>query len=118
MRSQNQRRLRQLVSLLMGFLLGGCYGWGNGPVSREREDELLAWVPHEGVTRREEVLDRWGAPSGSFEEGRILTYRFVQDSHGGLGSTSALLWPPLSYNLVLVFDSCGALKRHVLIRVK
>lgn len=83
-----------------------------------REQNLLGWSPAEGLTSQEEVIARYGEPSETFEDGRILTYRFVTNASGKLEPTSAPWWPPLSYNLILVFDSCGSLVRHSFLRIK
>jgi hypothetical protein len=76
-----------------------------------------------GVTTREEILLKFGAPSAHFEGDRILTYQFqcnpegqwvLRSPHQALASPF-LSWARGSCNLVLVFEADGRLLRHNLV---
>ncbi len=76
----------------------------------------------DGATPRQEILLRLGAPTGRFENDRILTYDFVRDQTGEwrrVGAASYSDWRlhviPGSCSLVLVFRADGLLERHTVV---
>jgi hypothetical protein len=75
-----------------------------------------------GSTGREEVLQRLGTPSRTYEDGRIVSYAVYKTADGRLSVTasSAAMAPgELSggerYSLILVFKSDGMLDRQSLV---
>lgn len=76
----------------------------------------------DGATPRQAILLRLGAPTGRFENDRILTYDFVRDQAGEwrrVGAASYSDWRlhviPGSCSLVLVFRADGLLERHAVV---
>jgi hypothetical protein len=70
-------------------------------------------------TSREVVLLKLGAPSASFEAGRILTYRIGSDGDNSYFLMDCQVnWSNAKYSLVLVFDEKGILTKHALVPVR
>lgn len=102
-------------SLLRAFapalaLIAGC---ASTPAGR---GDLLDFIA-DGRTRREELLLKFGEPSASFEDARIVAYRLRRDDGGYLLSRWRENWAGVHYSLVLVFDAGGLLQRHALVTV-
>jgi hypothetical protein len=75
-----------------------------------------------GSTGREEVLQRLGAPSRTYEDSRILSYAVYKTSDGRLSvsaSSAAMALGELSggerYSLILIFKRDGTLDRQSLV---
>jgi hypothetical protein len=100
--------LRAFVPALV--LLAGC---ASTPVGR---GDLLDFIT-DGRTRREELLHKFGEPSASYENARIVAYRLRRDEGGYVLSRWRENWAGVHYSMVLVFDSDGLLQRHALVTV-
>jgi hypothetical protein len=59
----------------------------------------------DGKINKQEIIDRLGAPSSSYENGRIVIYYWF-------GEKSKV------YNFVLVFNEDNVLERHSVVRVR
>ena len=59
-----------------------------------------------------------GEPSGQYEDARILAYRLGTDEGGYVVVGRASDWGGVRYNLMLVFDADGVLRRHSLVEVR
>ena len=68
-----------------------------------------------GVTTREVVTTRLGAPDAAYEGGRIVAY-WVGADEGGYHKPRQ--GSPPQYSLVLVFRRDGMLDRHSLVKVR
>ncbi len=112
---------RQVPSAVFAvLLLAGC---GAPPPPHGRPDlfDFLA----DGQTRKRQVLDHLGQPSGTFESGRVLTYRvgYEPANHGyhivgrESGASGWPTWVNAKYSLVVVFDGADRLRRHTLLEV-
>jgi hypothetical protein len=108
------------TAVLAVVLVASC---GAPPPPKGRAD-LVAFLK-DGQTRKAQVLDRLGRPSGSFEDGRTLTYRvgyepatkgyFVVEREQGTSGWPT--WLKAKYSLVVVFDGTGRLRKHTLMEV-
>lgn len=88
--------------------------------------EIAALI--DGQTTRDRVVEQWGEPSSTFEDGRILSYRLdgrfevvrlvERRSDAGSRSDSPSRWTNAVYDLVLAFDSAGVLETHRLLRIR
>ena len=116
------RIARTSASLLLLVAAFGCHGHRYHAVEPERIEPYLSECLQDGQTTRDEILAMLGAPSGRFEDGRVLTYRL--DSNHEVVSPAAdpgsrlSLWEAGRYSLVLIFDDGATLERHRLIRVR
>lgn len=124
-------KMNKTISAVLILLLAGLLTACATPRIQSAGAELLS-TPllsfiRDGVTTREEVLLKLGAPSADFEEHRILTYRLVPDREGTLhvlwprASTTRsgfTEWAPGVYSLVLVFKGDGVLEKHSLVVAK
>lgn len=104
---------------LVLFLSAGCATLGPArPVS----DKGLLDFLEDGKTTMEAVFEKLGQPSGTYEKGRILTYRI--GSEEGKGYFIENGGPPVygpfkksKHSLVLIFNEQGILERHSLVNV-
>jgi hypothetical protein len=73
----------------------------------------------DGVTQREDVHLHLGEPSARYEGSRIYAYRLAKDEAGYVivGRRDSN-WYGVQYNLMLVFDREGLLRRHSLVEVR
>ena len=104
---------------LVAFWLSGCETTKPNAVPGASRD-LLAFLDV-GLTTSDDVLQRLGRPSGSFERGAILTYRIGEAQPDVFFVVKARLgerWSVSRYSLVLMFDAEGVLKKKNLVRVK
>jgi hypothetical protein len=92
-------------------VLAGC---ATAPVGRQDLLDFLA----DGVTRREDVQLKLGEPSGQYEEARIVAYRLSRDEAGYILVGHRNDWHGVQYNLMLVFDAEGVLRRHSIVEVR
>jgi len=112
---------RQLPCLgLAALLVAGC----GAPLPPEGQPDLLDFLV-DGRTRKQQVVDRLGPPSGTFDQGRSLTYRVGYESANKgyhivtreAGESGWPTWLQAKYSLVLVFDDSGRLRQHKLLEV-
>jgi hypothetical protein len=108
------RRLRILLAVL---LLGAAGLTGCATHAISGADPRLLEFLHDGATTRDEIILKFGSPSASFEQERILTYRLRGDDKQGYFVWKCGTWEDVRYSLVLVFDEAGMLKKHSLVRV-
>jgi len=109
-----------LLNLVLALMLVGC---ATPPPLKGRAD-LMSFLAV-GITTRQDVMVRLGAPSGRFENEKILTYRlgyepknqgyYVVEREGGPGGWPTWIWA--KYSLVLVFNEAGVLEKHALVEV-
>ncbi len=91
---------------------------GTGCATKYKQIAVEASAPQwlrlleDGRTTESALRAQLGEPSGSFESGRVLTYRL------GKKYKVASDWVGTRYSLVLVFDENEILSRHSLLRVK
>lgn len=98
--------------LLIAFVvLAGC---ATAPVGQK---DLLDFL-NDGVTHREDVQLKLGEPSALYENSRILAYRLRKDEGGFVIVWRRDNWYGVQYNLILVFDTAGILKRHSIVEVR
>lgn len=105
--------------LLLAATGAGCVAEPSSGV-----EDVVAFLRN-GRTTAGEVKQRLGEPSGTFESGRLLTYRVGYDGTNRRYSVvpregKASGWPDWTkadYSLVLVFQG-GVLRQHELIKVK
>lgn len=101
--------------LAIGLLGAGCVT----PNPYHADPALLQFL-EDGRTTKEAVLLRLGQPSATLESEKYVTYRLGQDKHDGyfLIERAPMGWFGVKYNLVLVFDPQGVLRRHSLVEVR
>ncbi len=89
------------------------------------ETELRFLEP--GVSTREEILFRMGAPFREYEDGRIVTYQLKKTDDGDLQKVDSprMNWGGDEfggtlhiYSLVLAFDQQDLLSRHSLVLIR
>lgn len=98
------------------WLLIGCLGIAGCAAAPKGRKDLIDFL-NDGVTRREEVLAKLGAPSARFEDSRILAFRLASDEGGYLLAATSGSWAETEFNLMLIFDRDGVLQRHALVRI-
>lgn len=81
------------------------------------EPDLLDFI-RDGETTREDALMRLGAPSASYENERLLTYRLGKDEGGFYPVAKRQGFYDVEYSLVLAFDDTGVLKRHSMVALR
>lgn len=110
------------AALLAAILLVACVE----PVAIPEAVQALQEGPlrsiESGRSTRQELLLKFGTPTSSFEEGRILTYDFYLDrlkrewrAVGGAGNSDWMYPGVRTASLVLVFGGEGILVRHNLV---
>jgi hypothetical protein len=103
---------------LVFLLLIGCAT--PGPVGPIPDKGLLDFL-EEGKTIKQTVFEKLGQPSGTFENGRILTYRIGSEEEKGYFIFDAVPrpgWYKSKFSLVLVFDAYGVLVKKSLVSVR
>jgi hypothetical protein len=93
------------------LLLAAC---ASEPVGHK---DLLDFL-NDGVTRREDVQLKLGVPSAQYEGSRILAYRLRKDAGGYILVERRDDWYMVRYDLILVFDGDGVLRRHSIVEVR
>lgn len=99
------------------WLLIGCLGIAGCATAPKGRKDLIDFLD-DGITRREDVLAKLGAPSARFEDSRILAYRLARGEGGYLLATTSGTWADTDVNLMLVFDRDGVLQRHSLVQIR
>lgn len=112
-----------LVGLMSVLTLVGCVTEPEVPTSY-RPSISLNFLAN-GKTTKKQVFSTLGQPSGSFESGKILTYRlgyepqyhsyYCVEREGR--DTGWPTWSNASFSLVLVFSEAGILQKHSLVKV-
>jgi hypothetical protein len=92
-------------------VLAAC---ATAPVGRK---DLLLFLD-DGVTRREDVQLKLGEPAAHYDGLRVLAYRLVKDDAGYVIVGQRNNWYGVQYNLMLVFDGDGVLRRHSLVEIR
>lgn len=101
---------RRLLAAICLFLVA-C---ATTPVGNKNLLDFL----NDGVTRREDVHLKLGEPSAQYESSRILAYRLAKDEGGYVLVGRRDDWHGVRYNLILVFDADGVLRRHSVVEVR
>ncbi len=108
-------RLVTVALVVLAVLMTLCSCASLPPVYADKE--LLSFLGPE--TSKENVLLKLGEPSGSFEQGRVLTYRLGADEERGYFLLDRQVhWANTKYSLVLVFNEKGLLKQHTLVPIR
>jgi hypothetical protein len=82
--------------------------------------DLLTFLENEPVTEGD-VYVRLGAPSATFENRHVYTYRLHRDKDGYITQPYRRFdtdWEDINYDLVLVFDENGVLRQHNLVAIR
>ena len=93
------------------------------------EETLSAKMPfiRDGITSRQEILNRLGEPVSSFENGRIQIYWMEEVIGGHLRdirrrsmpkTPDGVGWEMGLHNLVLVYNSDNVLEKHSLVFIR
>ena len=109
-----------MIAMVVGLVILLLTGCATGPVGPVPDKELLDFL-EDGKTTRQMTFERLGQPSGTFENGRILTYRIGDEEGKGYFILDAVPrpgWYKSKYSLVLVFDENGILMKHTLVSVR
>lgn len=101
--------MRRLALTLVLVALAGC---ASSPPAGQKD--WLAFLDP-GVTTRQVVTARLGAPDAAYEGGRIVAYWIAADEGGYYKPRQG---SPPQYSLVLVFRRDDALDRHSLVKVR
>lgn len=96
---------------LICVALAAC---ATAPVGRK---DLLEFLT-DGATRREDVQLKLGEPAAQYDGLRVLAYRLVKDEAGYVIVGQRNNWYGVQYNLMLVFDGDGVLRRHSLVEIR
>jgi hypothetical protein len=99
------------VVVLICVFLSAC---ATAPVGRK---DLLDFLDA-GVTRRDDVQLQLGEPAAQYDGQRVLAYRLVKDDAGYVIVGQRNNWLGVQYNLMLVFDADGILRRHSLVLIR
>ena len=119
---------RLLAWNLVLVILSGC---SPTPKTRVIEDasnsERIPFI-REGVTTREEIMTRLGAPVSFYENQRIVIYWMHENKTGKfqvvpqrampIDPEGGITWKLGLHNLVLVFDDHNILERHSLVFIR
>jgi hypothetical protein len=92
--------------------IAGC---ASQPVSPPRKD-LLAFL--DDTPRCDELGDRLGSPSGTYEGGRLITYRIAEDTQERYSVVQQADWIKATHTLAVTCGSDGTVTRHSLVAVK
>jgi hypothetical protein len=120
MKIQATRIVIKAFAVFIFLLLLGCATpRSGGPVP----DKGLLDFLEDGKTTKQMVFEKLGQPSGTYENGRILTYRIGnEEGEGyyiiGAGPSQTMLFIKSKYSLVLIFNDVGILERHSLVSVR
>ncbi len=104
-------RLVSIYAVIGVLLMAGCSYVE--PVDEQTLSEAFPFI-RDGQTKKQEVLDRFGAPDNQYESGRIITYLVGIDDRSGDWRVGGYF--ETQHALVLVFGPEEALERHSLVR--
>lgn len=111
-RPSMRRRVRRLAVATL-LLFPGC-----ATVTPSSSRTWLTFL-EDGRTTRETIVHQLGAPLGTYDGERILSYTLGGDKDEGyIVVNASIASPDTKYNLVLVFDEHDVLARHALIRIR
>jgi hypothetical protein len=133
----DQKAGQELVRVVIRFLtavcsitaLLGCSATPKTEVVEEQEFQELMPFIRDGITERQEILNRLGEPESVYEDERIVVY-WLEEYIGGHfrpiprrdlprdEQAAGLAFELGLYNLVLVFDSNDWLERHSLVFIR
>jgi hypothetical protein len=99
--------------LTAGALLSAC---ASQPLAPPRKD-LLDFLNDAG-TRCDELGGRLGTPSGTYEGGRLMTYRIAEDGQQRYSVVKQATWSQATHTLAVSCGSDGSVTRHSLVAVK
>jgi hypothetical protein len=108
-----------LVAAVAGvaLLLAGCAATPPPqPLGAAVDVEFI----RDGVTSRNECMQRLGAPSktiATLAGGEVWTYWIGRDASGLRAVASWSTFEPVRYSLVLSFDAGGVLVRHSMVKI-
>jgi hypothetical protein len=118
MHAFHRLRLPELGGGILLAILGGCI---TPPPPITGEAGVRAAMPFvvPGETTREALLLRFGPPSWTFEDGRILTWRLQREDAGEILPKVRVSFGkiPWSYGLVVIFDAHGLVARFNLMEI-
>jgi hypothetical protein len=79
------------------------------------DETASQWIPfiRDGTTTLEEVRNRMGEPSDTYEDGRVLIYWMCEEGKRLRSGKDCKTGH--TFNLVLVFEADGVLERHSLV---
>jgi hypothetical protein len=109
--------IKQVFTLTAVLLIiAGC-ATRIAPVDDKMAIQHLEFL-HVGETTQQEIMNRLGIPSSTYENGLVMTYWMGEDSGGRLfvPTVGSKMRSSKSYQLVLVFRSDRVLERYNLIR--
>ena len=89
----------------------------NGNSTVPARQDLLDFVI-DGRTPCSELHDRLGSPSGSYENGRLITYRIAEDRQRRYSVFAGRDWSGAKYSLVVTCGSEGIVTHHSLVDEK
>ena len=88
-------------------------------VDKPSPDPHLLNFLREGQTKREDIALRFGPPSRTLEQERVLFYRLGQNQKGYfIREARYENWAEVRHSLVLVLDEQGVLQKHSLVPVR
>ena len=76
-------------------------------IDAQLEGERFGYL-QDGKTNRPEIIDRWGNPHHSYENGRIIIYSWFDEESGDY----------VAYDIVLICNENDILERHSVVRVR
>jgi hypothetical protein len=110
---------RSAIVMCAVALLVGCQSTASVSPNVSADPNLLAFLDRQPVTQAD-VLSHLGAPSATFEESKVLTYRMAQSGNGFsiVRQATGNGWKGVNYDLVLAFDDAGTLRQRALIEIR
>ena len=103
-----------LATATLLVLAQGC-----ATVNKPPPDPLLLNFLQDGQTKREDIVLRFGPPSRTLEQERVLFYRLGQNGKGYfIRELRNENWADVRHSLVLVLDEHGVLQKHSLVSVR
>jgi hypothetical protein len=95
------------------FALSGC---ASQRATTPRKDLLDFLI--DGSTKCSDLSDQLGIPGGTFEDGRLITYRIAEDGKRRLAVVTAVTLHAWTHSLVVTCGRDGVVTRHALVAVK
>lgn len=104
-----------ICTWLLGAMASSLSGCSSVPPGHNDLLDFLA----DGTTKREEVRERLGSPSGEYEGSKIWAYRLSKDISGyRVLWTKTGSWGNVRYNLILRFNASDVLQEHRLVEIR
>jgi hypothetical protein len=95
------------------FTVSGC---ASQPASPPRRD-LLDFL-NDPRAKCDELGDHLGSPSGTYEGGRLITYRIAEDGQQRYLVVKQANWSQATHTLAVTCGADGTVARHTLVAVK